>query len=57
VHGPEEFVQQLGALAGGAVPAMAGAVSWLVTAAISAVIGLALGAIVSPIGHRVLPAH
>ncbi len=57
VHGPEEFVQHLGALAGGAVPAMAGAVSWLVTAAISAVIGLALGAIVSPIGHRVLPAH
>ena len=57
VHGPEEFVQQLGALASGAVPAIAGAVSWLVTAAISAVIGLALGAIVSPIGHRVLPAH
>ncbi|MES3035644.1 MAG: DUF808 domain-containing protein [Gemmatimonadota bacterium] len=57
VHGPEEFVQHLGALAGGVVPAMSGAVSWFVKAAISAVIGLALGAIVSPIGHRVLPAH
>ena len=57
VHAPEEFVQHVGALAGRIVPAAAGAVSWLVTAAISAVIGVVLGALVSPIGHRVLPAH
>ena len=57
VHAPEEFVQHVGALAGRVVPAAAGAVSWLVTAAISAVIGVVLGALVSPIGHRVLPAH
>ena len=57
VHAPEEFVQHVGALAGRIVPAAAGALSWLVTAAISAVIGVVLGALVSPIGHRVLPAH
>ena len=57
VHAPEEFVQHVGALAGRVVPAAAGALSWLVTAAISAVIGVVLGALVSPIGHRVLPAH
>ena len=57
VHAPEEFVQHLGALAGRFVPAAAGAVSWLVTAAISAVVGVVLGALVSPIGDRVLPAH
>ena len=57
VHAPEEFVQHIGALAGSVVPAAAGALSWLVTAAMSAVIGVVLGALVSPIGHRVLPAH
>ena len=57
VHAPEEFVQHVGALAGRIVPAAAGVLSWLVTAAISAVIGVVLGALVSPIGHRVLPAH
>ncbi len=57
VHGPEEFVQHIGAMAGAVVPALTGAVTWLVTAAIYAVIGLGLGAIVAPVGHKVLPAH
>ena len=57
VHWPEEFVQQIGAAAGGVVPAVTGAVTWLVSAAVYAVIGLGLGAIVAPIGHKVLPAH
>jgi predicted DNA repair protein MutK len=57
VHGPEDFVKHIGALAGGAVPVAAGAVSWIVTAAVSAVIGVVLGAIVSPVAHKVLPAH
>jgi predicted DNA repair protein MutK len=35
----------------------AGAVSWLVTAAVSAVIGVVLGGLVSPVAHKVLPAH
>ena len=57
VHGPEEFVQHIGAVAGAAAPAVTGAVTWLVTATIYAVIGLALGAIVAPIGHRIVPEH
>jgi predicted DNA repair protein MutK len=57
VHGPEDFVKHLGALAGAALPVAAGAVAWLVTAAVSAVIGVVLGAIVSPVARRVLPAH
>lgn len=57
VHGPEDFVKQIGASAGAVVPVMTGAVTWLVSAAISAVIGLGLGAIVAPIGHKLLPAH
>ncbi len=57
VHGPEDFVKHVGALAGGALPVAAGAVAWLVTAAVSAVIGVVLGAIVSPVARRVLPAH
>jgi predicted DNA repair protein MutK len=57
VHGPEDFVKHVGALAGAAVPVAAGAVSWLVTAAVSAVIGVVLGGLVSPVAHKVLPAH
>lgn len=57
VHAPEEFVQHIGALAAGALAVAPGAVAWIVTAAIYAVIGLMLGAIVAPVGHKVLPAH
>ena len=57
MHAPEEFVQHIGAVAGAVVPTLTGAVTWLVTAAIYAVIGLGLGAIVAPIGHKLLPAH
>ena len=57
VHAPEEFVQHIGALAAGALAVAAGAVAWIVTAAIYAVIGLVLGALVAPVGHKVLPAH
>ena len=57
VHAPEEFVQHIGALAAGALAVAPSAVAWIVTAAIYAVIGLVLGAIVAPVGHRLLPAH
>ena len=57
VHAPEEFVQHIGALAAGALAVAPGAVAWIVTAAIYAVIGLVLGALVAPVGHKVLPAH
>ena len=57
VHAPEEFVQHIGALAAGALAVAPSAVAWIVTAAIYAVIGLVLGAIVAPVGHKVLPSH
>jgi predicted DNA repair protein MutK len=53
VHGPEETLQGIGAAAGRAIPAVAGFVSWLVTAAISAVVGLVIGAIIAPLAHRI----
>ncbi len=53
VHAPEEFVQGIGAAAGRAIPAAAGFVSWLVTAAISALVGLVIGAIIAPLAHRI----
>lgn len=52
VHAPEETLQQVGAAAGRAIPAAGAIVAWLVTAAISAIIGLAIGAMIAPIAHR-----
>jgi len=53
IHAPEETLQGIGAAAGRAIPAAAGFVSWFVVAAISALIGLVIGAIIAPIAHRV----
>lgn len=53
VHGPEETLQGIGAAAGRAIPAAAGFVSWCVIAAISALIGLVIGALIAPVAHRV----
>ncbi|HYE52263.1 MAG TPA: DUF808 domain-containing protein [Azospirillaceae bacterium] len=60
VHGLEVYgVDALGhlihdwaAAAGHALPAAAGAVAWFVTAALSGVVGLVLGAILIPIVHK-----
>jgi len=53
VHAPEETLQRLGAAAGRALPMAAGFVTWLVTAGLSAIVGLAIGAIIAPIAHRI----
>jgi predicted DNA repair protein MutK len=61
VHGLEEFgfaslghgIHDLAEAAGHAVPAIAGAVAWLVTAALSGLVGLALGAVLIPLVHKV----
>jgi len=53
IHAPEETLQGIGAAAGRAIPAAAGFVSWFVVAAISALIGLVIGAVIAPVAHRV----
>jgi predicted DNA repair protein MutK len=53
VHGPEEVVTAAGWRAGRAVPAAAGVLQWVVTTAISAVLGLALGAVIGVLVDRV----
>jgi hypothetical protein len=46
---PELLLQSLGAAAGRSVAGAAGLVSWVVTAGISAVVGLAVGAVAAPV--------
>lgn len=53
VHAPEEIQQRFAVAAGRTLPVAAGIVSWLVTAGISAIVGLVIGAIIAPIAHRV----
>jgi uncharacterized protein len=48
-HAPESLLQDLGAAAGRSVTVAAGLVSWVVTAGISAVVGLAVGAVAAPV--------
>lgn len=57
VHGPEEWLNHVSEAAGAVVPAARGAVAWLVKAALSAVIGLAIGAVTAPVFKRILPGH
>jgi predicted DNA repair protein MutK len=65
VHGLEEFgitgpahvLHDSGAAAGHAVPAMAGAIEWAVGAAGSGLIGLALGALIVLVHHKVARKH
>jgi uncharacterized protein len=53
-HGPEDMIKAAGAAVAGFIPGMAGFVSWLAGASISAVIGLAIGAVVAPFVHKLL---
>jgi predicted DNA repair protein MutK len=46
---PEQLLQSLGTAAGRSMAAAAGLVSWVVTAGISAVVGLAVGAVAAPV--------
>lgn len=62
LHGLEEFgvttpghiVHDLAHWAGGLLPGLAGAVSWLMTAALSGLVGLAVGALTIPLVEYVL---
>ena len=55
--GPEHFIHDIAHAAGAALPAVEGLIAWLVSAAASAVIGLAVGFIVALVADRgVLPA-
>lgn len=51
---PEQWVQDVTALARAATPASPGFVAWVVRAAIDAVVGLAVGALVAPLAGKVL---
>lgn len=51
---PEKTIHGLATSVASAIPPLAGFVTWLVGAAISAVIGLVIGAIVEPIAHKAL---
>jgi hypothetical protein len=57
LHGPEELVHGIGHGAGELVPAAAGAVTWVVQAALSGVFGLFLGGIIAAIVHQVQKAR
>ena len=48
-HAPETLLQGIGAAAGRGVPAAAGLASWVATAGLSAIVGLAVGAVVAPL--------
>ncbi|NYZ12509.1 DUF808 domain-containing protein [Azospirillum sp. RWY-5-1] len=60
VHGLEVFgfttlghaIHDAGAAAGRAAPAVGGALEWLVSAALSGLVGLAVGAVLIPLVHR-----
>jgi uncharacterized protein len=53
VHGPEAWITSVGSRAGGAMPAVNGFVKWLVSTALSAVVGLALGVVLGVLVDRV----
>ena len=53
VHGPEAWITGVGAGAGRALPAVNGFVKWLVSTALSAVVGLALGVVLGVLVDRV----
>jgi hypothetical protein len=48
-HAPETLLQGVGAAVGRGVPAAAGLASWIATAGLSAIVGLAVGAAVAPL--------
>jgi hypothetical protein len=51
---PEQWVQGVSALARAATPVSPGLVAWVVRAALDAVVGLAVGALVAPLAGKVL---
>lgn len=51
VHAPAEAIHHLADAAGRATPVAAGAVSWLVTALCSGIVGLVVGAAIVPLVH------
>ncbi len=51
--GPAHLVHGAAAWAAGALPAVGGAAEWLVTAACSGLLGLALGGVLIPLAHHV----
>jgi uncharacterized protein len=55
--GPAHVIHDAGAAAGHAVPAMAGAIEWSVGAAGSGLIGLALGALIVLVHHKLARKH
>lgn len=55
--GPAHLIHDAGSAAGHAVPAMAGAIEWAVGAAGSGLIGLALGALIVLVHHKVARKH
>ncbi len=57
LHGPEEWVHGVGVGAGAASPFAAGAVTWIVEAALAGVFGLALGAVIAAAFHQVQKAR
>jgi predicted DNA repair protein MutK len=54
LKGPEQWVQDVTAMARAATPVSPGFVAWVVRAAIDAVVGLAVGALVAPFAGKVL---
>jgi predicted DNA repair protein MutK len=52
--GPAHVIHDIAAAAGHAVPAVGGAVEWLVTAAASGLVGLAVGAALIPVTEHVI---
>jgi len=57
VAGPAHLIHDAGEAAGHAVPAMAGAIEWAVGAAGSGLLGLALGALIVLVHHKVARKH
>jgi uncharacterized protein len=54
VHAPEDLMHQVAKAVASFVPVASGFVAWLVSASISALVGLIIGAIVEPVAHKLL---
>ena len=54
VHGPEHVVKQAAEAVGRMVPAMASALTWIVSAGLAGIVGVGVGAVVAPLTERVL---
>jgi predicted DNA repair protein MutK len=54
VHGPEDMIKRASASVAAFAPNISGFVAWCVGAAISALVGLATGAVVAPLVHKIM---